>query len=189
MNNLFAAAVEIQEFVQSRTWPYAVIGGIALARWAEPRTTLDVDLSLLTGFGNEEVFIEPLLTSFKSRVPNAKEFALQNRVLLLESANGIGLDIALGGLPFEQRMVARSTDYDFGEGCTLRTVSAEDMVILKTFAGRSKDWADVENILIRQGETLQWDMIIEELAPLCELKESPESVDRLIELRKRCREE
>ena len=30
------------------------MGGVALQRWGEPRLTQDVDLTLLTGFGDEE---------------------------------------------------------------------------------------------------------------------------------------
>lgn len=54
---------------------------------------------------------------------------------------------------------------------------------MKAFAGRTKDWADIEGIIIRQAGNLDWEQILTELAPLCELKESPETVDRLIELR------
>jgi len=31
-------------------------------RWAEPRVTDDVDLTLLAGFGDEEGFVDDLLT-------------------------------------------------------------------------------------------------------------------------------
>ena len=45
------AAEEIQAFCQLRGWPFCFIGGVAVQRWAEPRLTQDVDLTLLTGFG------------------------------------------------------------------------------------------------------------------------------------------
>lgn len=138
---------------------------------------------MLAGFGDEVSYIDALLEHFTPRRADAKDFALQNRVLLLSAADSIGVDIALGSLPFEERLIARATQFDCGSGATLLTASAEDMVVLKTFAGRPQDWVDVEGILIRQGDALDWDLILEELTPLCELKESPESVDRLVRLR------
>jgi len=183
MNDVIAAAVELQEFIRSREWSFSIIGGVALVRWGQPRTTSDVDITLLTGFGNEASYVDALLANFEARISDPKEFAIQNRVLLLQSSAGIGLDIALGTLPFEERTVLRATEFDYGQGAQLLTASGEDMVILKTFAGRPQDWVDVEGILVRQAERLDWSLIVEELAPLCELKESPETVDRLLALR------
>jgi len=183
MNEVFLAAMEVQKFLRSKHWSFCIIGGIALARWGQPRTTVDVDLTLLAGFGSEEAYIDILLANFESRVEDSREFALRNRVLLLNASNGTGIDVALGGFPFEERLVQRATEFDYSRGVQLLTASAEDLVILKAFAGRSQDWADIEGVLIRQGSALDWDLIVEELTPLCELKESPETVNRLLQLR------
>jgi hypothetical protein len=85
-----------------------VIGGFAVQHWGEPRMTMDVDLSLLTGFGEEEVFVDELLRRYAGRIPDAKGFALQNRVLLIKHSSGVGIDIALAALPFEECVVDRS---------------------------------------------------------------------------------
>jgi hypothetical protein len=82
-------------------------------RWGEPRETVDVDLTLLTGFGQEEPFVTALLNRFEGRIPDAAAFALDRRVLLLRSREGVGLDVALGALPFEQRVVERSSFFEY----------------------------------------------------------------------------
>jgi hypothetical protein len=51
--------------------------------------------------------------------------------------------------------------------------------LLKAFADRTRDWADIEGILLRHGSNLQWKLIYSELRPLCELKESPWIEERL----------
>jgi len=56
------------------------------------------------------------------------------------------------------------------------TCSAEDLFVLKVFAGRSKDWADAESVANRQ--TLDQVYVFRHLEPLCELKEAPELLDR-----------
>lgn len=61
------------------------MGGLALQRWGEPRETIGVDLTLLTGFGNEERFIQTLLQHFTGRIPDSAQFARQHRVLFLKS--------------------------------------------------------------------------------------------------------
>lgn len=182
MNGLYVAAAEIQSFCESRGWRFCFIGGLALVRWGAVRQTQDVDLTLLTGFDDEQ-FIDELLTTFSVRVKDAKSFAMQNRVVLISAANGTPLDVSLGGLPFEVEMVGRSSPFAYLPTLLLNTASAEDMVILKSFAGRTKDWADVESIIERQAGKLNWPLIFRELTPLCELKESPESLDRLKQLR------
>ena len=141
--------------------------------------TQDVDLSLLSGFGSEEIYIDALLSRFGSRISNAKDFALMNRVLLLLASNGVAVDISLAGLPFEQEMIERATSFSYSPDCSLVTCSAEDLIILKAFADRTKDWMDIEGILIRQNPGLDFNYIIERLTPLCELKEAPEIVEKL----------
>ncbi len=178
MNPIFAAALELQGFCSRQAWRFCFIGGVAVQRWGEPRLTQDVDLSLLTGFGGEERYVGLLLGSFAGRRSDAREFALKHRVLLLESASGIPLDVALGAMPFEERAVERASAFTLGAGVSLTTCSAEDLVVFKVFAGRERDWLDVEGIVLRQGESLDTKLIFRELEPLLELKETPEAAGR-----------
>ena len=83
MTEVIRAAADLQTFCEAQGWRFCLIGGLALQRWGEPRETVDVDLTLLTGFGREEHYIRPLLQHFEARIPNAAEFALTRRVLLL----------------------------------------------------------------------------------------------------------
>jgi hypothetical protein len=179
---LVRVAAELQAVCEAESWRFCFIGGLALQRWGEPRETVDVDLTLLTGFGGEEPYVRKLLERFQGRVDDAAEFALTRRVLLLRSGSGVGIDIALGGLPFEESAVSRSSLFAFPSNVRLRTCSAEDLVVMKAFAARSRDWADIEGIIIRQTGKLDWDYIHTQLNPLVELKEAPEI---LAELEKR----
>jgi hypothetical protein len=113
-----------------------IIGGLAVQRWGEPRQTRDVDLVLLTDFGDQASFVDHLLEHYPRRRPDARQFALDRRVLLIETAAGIPLDVSLAALPFEERVMDRSADFAFARDITLRTCSAEDLVVLKAFADR-----------------------------------------------------
>ena len=183
MTRLVQVAAEVQRFLDAKSWPNCVIGGIALQRWGEPRLTQDVDLTLLAGFGREEGYVDALLARYQARVESPRDFALAHRVVLLRSGDGVGIDIALGGLPFERNAVARATEFEFTSGERIRTCLAEELVVMKAIASRDQDWIDIKGVLIRQGDRLDWTLILSELRPLCELKEAPEIVTRLERLR------
>jgi hypothetical protein len=179
LNPVFAAALELQAFCRTRSWRFCFIGGVAVQRWGEPRFTADADLALLTGFGGEEAFADALLSAFRARRDGAREFALRHRVLLLEARNGVPLDVSFGAIPFEERAVARSSDFDLGSDAALRTCSAEDLIVFKAVAARDQDWLDIAGVAIRQTGHLDEELIWRELDPLLELKQSPETATRL----------
>lgn len=175
MKDLVEEAAELQTLLESKGWDYCFIGGLAVQRWSEPRLTKDMDLTLITGFGDEEPFVDFLLGHYTPRRQDARDFALTYRVLLLQTASGIGIDIALAGLPFEELAVRRSKWVEYAPGIKLRTCSAEDLIVMKAFADRPQDRLDLRGILVRQGTgNLDWNHIWEQLTPLVEVKESPE---------------
>jgi hypothetical protein len=183
MKSLFRVAAQLDGLLAEKHWQYCFIGGIALQRWGQPRLTNDIDLTILAASDLEIRCVDELLGLYKGRIPDAREFALKNRVLLLESGEGIAIDVALGGIAFEERVVSRATRYEFLPGLSLLTCSAEDLVVLKSFADRPRDWADVETVIIRQQGKLDWEYILEQLRPLCQIKEAPEIIERLTGLR------
>jgi hypothetical protein len=183
MNELTSLALELQVFCEQRNWRFCVIGGLAVQHWGEPRFTKDVDMTLLTGFGNEKPYISQWLANYESRIPDAEVFALNNRVLLLRSSAGIGIDIALGALPFEESAIANAKLVELEPNAHLRICSAEDLIVMKAFADRPQDRLDLRGILVRQGtENLDWKHIWGQLTPLAEVKESPEILSHLREL-------
>ena len=184
MKDLVEEALDLQTLLEAQGWEFCFIGGVAIQRWSEPRLTKDMDITLLTGFGHEEPFVDFLLRHYTARRPDAREFALINRVLLLRTELGTGIDVALGALTFEEKAVHRSQVLEYAPGIRLRTCTAEDLIVMKVFADRPQDQRDVRGILVRQGtRKLDWRYIKDELRPLCELKEQPELLDRLLKLR------
>jgi len=162
---------------------YCLIGGIALQRWGQPRTTLDVDVTVATEFGSEGPIISRLISIFPARLADAAQFAKESRVLLLKTTTGVGIDVALGAMPFELRMIERSSPWKLQDQHAIRTCSAEDLIVQKTFAGRDQDWIDVRQIIERQtAARLEIAQIFDELSPLLELKEDTQSLERLRQL-------
>jgi hypothetical protein len=69
---LFSAASEVQAFCAKRNWKSAIIGSVAVQRWGEPRLTRDIDLTILTGLGGEEQFVDALLEEYRGRLASAR---------------------------------------------------------------------------------------------------------------------
>jgi hypothetical protein len=183
--DLLHAARSVERLCKRRRWRFCFIGGLAVQRWGEPRLTQDVDLTILTGFGKEREYATVILERFRPRIARALDFALENRVLLVTTEEGVDVDISLGAMPFEESVVRRATPYRFLPRLSLITCSAEDLIVLKAFASRPKDWVDLEGVLLRQRGALSWRYIWAQLRPLVELKGEPEILETLRRLRRR----
>ncbi len=181
------AAFELSERLEEVGLPYCFIGGVAVQRWGEPRLTVDADVTVITDWEHDERLADALLAEFAPRRPDAREFALQHRILLLRTEGGIALDVALGAVPFEQHSVERASFWPLPDGRRLRTCSAEDLIVHKAFASRERDWVDIEGVLLRQGTALDTALIREEVSPLVVLKEEPAILTRLEAMLRRAR--
>jgi hypothetical protein len=114
---------------------------------------------LLTGFGDEDRYILPLLEAgYKGRIPDAAAFA-------------------------RRQAIGRATFFEFAPGSSLRTCSAEDLIVLKLFAFRAQDLVDVESVAARFGDALDWIYVLDNLAPLAAAKDEPAIMDRAATLR------
>jgi hypothetical protein len=183
------AAAHIQTEFRSRHMPFCSIGGLAVNRWGEPRATVDVNLTIACEVGGEHTTLNRVETVVAPRHHGSREFALERRVYLGQLAGGVGIDISFGILDFELRMVARATPFDFGKSNLLVTCSAEDLIVLKAFAGRDQDWLDIAKVVHRQHARLVWSQIDTELMPLIDLKGEPEIADQLYAVRRKAERE
>lgn len=186
MVSVIRTAARVQKILDRHRWRYCFIGGVAVQKWGQARFTQDVDLTVFTGFGSEEQVIDTLLASFTPRVRDARQFAIENRVVLLRTGEGVDLDVSCGGFPFENAAVTRARKVQVIPGVRLRLCTAEDLIVYKAFAGRPIDWMDVESIIAKQQgrKKLDWRYIHAQLKPLAELKEDPQIMPKLDELRR-----
>jgi hypothetical protein len=169
--HLVSAAQMVLDTLDAAGFPACLIGGMVIARWGQPRATTDADFSVLAPYGEEERVLDVLLARFLPRRPDAGAFALDSRVLLLATAEGVKIDVALAAFPFEIEAIDRATPWTLSESVVLRTCSAEDLVIYKLVAGRPQDLIDVEGIVRRQGQRLDVDRIRQWGRIFAELKE------------------
>jgi hypothetical protein len=85
-------------------------------------------------------------------------------------------------------VVRRASPYQFLPRLKLITCSAEDLIVLKAFANRPKDWMDVEGVITRQQRGPRWAYIWKQLRPLVDLKGEPEILSVLKRLHAQSRD-
>jgi hypothetical protein len=139
---LVEAADELLAFLRRHQRPACLIGGLVVSRWGEPRATKDVDATVLVDFKEEDAMLELLLSRFPSRDPDPTRRAELGRLALLRAGNGVDLDISFAAFPFELEVLDRATDWQVSPDITLRTCSAEDLVLYKLVAARLIDLHD-----------------------------------------------
>lgn len=178
---LLRAAESVQRRLWSEQIEFCFIGGVAYQRWGEVRFTDDIDLTVFCDLGDESNMLDRLLRVIPPRIDDIEQVVRMGRMYLGVTDDGTQVDISLGYLPYESRLMQRSVDVDFGLDESLRCCAAEDLVVLKTIAWRDQDRADLRRIVQRSGSEVDWSLVYAELEPLLMITESPE---RLIHLRK-----
>lgn len=107
--------------------------------------------------------MDALLSRFAPRIDDAREFALRHRALLLRASNGIPIDLALGGLAFEERAASAATIEEIAPGVWLRLSDPGSLLVYKVFAGRPQDWLDAEGIITKSGNRIDWSKVRSDL--------------------------
>ncbi|MGC4002508.1 MAG: nucleotidyltransferase [Pirellulales bacterium] len=134
--------------------PYAVIGGIAVRALGVPRPTYDLDFTIV----NDD--LDRILTVLETNyeVPETYRRGWLDRVSgmplfkikLRKNLEAIDIDIFVADTSFQQSMLARRQLVDY-EGFRFWCAAAEDVILLKLIANRSRDLGDVEDVLFMQG--------------------------------------
>jgi hypothetical protein len=168
---LAAAARTVLTVLDEAGIPACVIGALAVHRWGQPRATSDADFSALASYGDESPVVDALLGRFMPRRPDARAFALSSRVLLLKTSAGVDLDVALAASPFEVEAIETASSWEIVPGLSLRTCSAEHLIVYKLVTARMHDLGDVESVVRRQGTRLDVELIRRWGREFAELKE------------------
>ena len=166
MNSLEQTIKEISAFLDKQKIPYMVIGGVANLVWGVPRTTLDIDITVLVQEGAVETFLNKAVRSFRCRSKNPADFVTRTGVLPLTSKAGMNIDLIFGKLAYEEQAVRRAKKKKMGAQ-SVRVCSAEDLIVHKIISQRPKDLEDVKGIIQQQKSALDrkyLDPIVENLA-------------------------
>ena len=103
---------------------------------------------------------------------------------LVQEPGGVDTDVSLAAFPFERDGINRAELVLVHPAeAKIRLCDASDLIILKAFANRPRDWQDIRGIMIRSSGLLDWQRNLPKTTTLASLKEEPEILDRLNQLR------
>jgi hypothetical protein len=156
---------------------YALIGGLANAIWGEPRATIDVDVTVAVDDQAIPAALTSLATEFRLAVPDPVTFVAQTRVLPLDTADGVRIDVIFALLPFELAAINRAHRVPIAGG-SVRVVSAEDLILMKIISERERDVADAEAIVRRRGPALDRGYLEPRLRELADALEREDVLER-----------
>lgn len=137
--------IAIHEALNAAKVPHAIGGALALAYYAEPRATIDVDLNVFVStdrWPDTRDALKPLGVDVKLDVA-----ALQRdgQARLWWDRNPVDLFFSYD--KFHDAMQSATRRVPFGE-TTVPILSPEHLAICKAMFDRAKDWLDIEQILV-----------------------------------------
>ena len=131
--------------------PYMIFGGQAVLIYGEPRFTQDIDVTV--GVGPQEAGVVLAVIKklkLQTLVDRVAEFLSETFVLpVREPKSGIRIDIVFALSGFEQEAIESAVEVSIS-GKPVKFVRREDLLILKTIAGRPRDIEDIAGILAKK---------------------------------------
>ena len=134
---------------------YALAGGWAYSALVEPRATTDIDLLMLIEQPSREGIHSLLSSQFDSTLVDPAPMRFQGisiwRAVGICDDQEVVVDFILADSEYLRTALVRRRLVAFGS-LQIPILSVEDLIVLKTLAGRLQDQADLEKIRARQGE-------------------------------------
>lgn len=143
--------------------PHAFGGALALAYWAEPRATVDIDLNVFVSTDESDRVLTPL----RQLDPAMDEPELQTAPELIERDgqvrlrwDGTPVDLFFAYDEFHHAAARAAVEVPFAD-TTIPVLSASHLTVCKVVFNRSKDWVDIEAMqalgtALDTAEILRW---------------------------------
>jgi hypothetical protein len=138
--------------------PHAFGGALALAYWAEPRATIDIDVNLFVPTERAAEALDPLAGLGADVTGAAERIEHDGQVRVFWEATPLDLFFAYDA--FHVAADEAAVEVPFA-GTTIRVLSAEYLTVCKAVFDRPKDWVDIEAMRdlgthIDVAEVLRW---------------------------------
>jgi len=138
--------IAIHDALQGGKIPHAIGGALALAYYAEPRATIDIDLNVFVPTASYPSVIEAL-APLGIKVDDLDQDALERdgQCRLWWGDNPVDLFFAYDEIHEEMRKETRKVPF---ADTSLPILSPEHLAICKAMFDRPKDWIDIEQMLV-----------------------------------------
>jgi hypothetical protein len=133
-----------EALVRSRI-PHAFGGALALAYYATPRATIDIDVNVFVGLARADDVLEALERLGAGPIAPEERARLQRDEQARIPWEETPVDLFFAYDPFHESCLERRCVLPFGDA-TIHVLSAEDLVVFKAIFDRAKDWRDIDEV-------------------------------------------
>lgn len=138
--------IAIHEALRSARIPHAVGGALALAYYAEPRATIDIDLNLFLPASEWQRAVEALAEiGVKTDDLDISSLERDGQCRLWWGNNPVDLFFAYAAIHRDMKKEARRVPFS---GIMLPILAPEHLAVCKAMFDRRKDWLDLEKMAI-----------------------------------------
>jgi hypothetical protein len=142
----------LQSAFDAANIPHAFGGAIALAYYATPRGTQDVDVNVFLPASEFDRVLAVLLELAVEPPTPAMRRALARDEQIRLDWDGTPLDLFFSYAALHDACLERRREVAFAEG-RIAILSPEDLAVFKVLFSRDKDWRDLGELLLAQGES------------------------------------
>ncbi|HEX8251871.1 MAG TPA: nucleotidyl transferase AbiEii/AbiGii toxin family protein [Thermoanaerobaculia bacterium] len=148
MLDLYEELVRLVAALEAQRVDYALCGGLAMAVWAFPRATVDIDLLIEPESLNAvEAIAESLGYTFRAKPMSFSAGAIEiRRITKIDPASGDSLMLDLLLVTPATRDVWTTRTRVAWDGGSIGVVSREGLVKLKTFRSSGTDLDDIRRL-------------------------------------------
>lgn len=142
----------IHESLSAGDVPHAFGGALALAYYATPRGTVDIDLNLFVPTREADRVIAPLVALGATPPTDTEQRRLERDGQLRLRWGPTPIDCFFAYDAFHDRCMQARRRVPFGEGAAIEILAGEDLAVFKAIFDRPKDWSDLRELLYAQGD-------------------------------------
>ncbi len=138
--------IAIHEVLRTERIPHAIGGALALAYYAEPRATIDIDLNLFVPATRWREVVDVLVgIGVQADDLDSSTLERDGQCRLWWGDNAVDLFFAYDAIHEEMQKEVRRVPFG---GTKLPILSPEHLAVCKAMFDRRKDWLDIEKMLI-----------------------------------------
>ncbi|HEB88439.1 MAG TPA: hypothetical protein ENI85_02620 [Deltaproteobacteria bacterium] len=151
----------IEAALLSARIPHAFGGAIALAYYATPRATIDIDVNVFVGPDRADDVLAVLVRLGAEEPTRTESTRLHREGQARIRWNATPIDLFFSYDAFHDACMTRRRAYPFGEGETIQVLAPEDLVVFKAVFDREKDWRDIREVAFAMADELDRDLILD----------------------------
>ncbi len=154
LDDLIQSVIQIQKCLGEAGVSSAVVGGLAVAVWGEPRLTRDVDVKVSLQRDQATHLLSLLKPDYTFLSDNPEQTLKRMGMLFIQDASNLRLDLLLADTPFDVQAIQRARLVEIQPGQTITVCTPEDLIVYKMISIRPRDREDVQGIVRAQQQNL-----------------------------------